>query len=77
MVGAEIQHFLSFANASDGGTSETVPPKYQIEGGHRSGFLGRAHQRHGAVELKKGQISVKVVLGRCRIEDEVETGGVF
>src|SRR5258708_10049393 len=57
VVGAEIQHFLSFANTSDGGTSQTVSPDYQIEGSHCSGFFRSAHQRHGAILFKELQVS--------------------
>src|SRR2546427_7455672 len=71
VLGAEIEHLLRFANASNGGTRQTVSPNYQIEGSHWSGFLRRAYQRHGAVELKKWQVRVEVVFGGCGVENEV------
>src|ERR1700730_8614861 len=77
VVGAEIQHLLSFANTSDGRTSQTVSPYYQIEGSHWSGFFRRAHQRHGAILLKERKVSIEVMVGGNCIQDEVETGGVF
>src|SRR5216684_1682901 len=77
VLGAEIQHLLSFANASDGGASQTVPPKYQIEGGHWSGLLRRTHQRHGAVFFEELQVSVEVVLGGNGVQNEVEAASVL
>src|SRR6266496_999374 len=77
VLGAEIQHLLRFANASDGGASQTVPSKQQIEGSHRSRLFGRAYQRHGAIKLKERQVSVEVVLGGSCVENEVEAGGVL
>src|SRR5208282_6465839 len=53
VVSAKIQHFLSLAQAADGGAREAATLHKQVEGRHRCGFRWGAHQDHGAIELQQ------------------------
>ena len=77
MFGAEVEHFLGLANAADGGAGEAAAFHDEIEGGDGGGFLGRADESHGAVELQELEIGVEVVFGGDRVENEVEGAGML
>ena len=56
---------------------QTASSHDQIEGGDRSWFLWRAHQRQRPVELQELEIRVQIVVRRSRVEDEIEAPSVL
>ena len=77
MLPAKVEHFLRLGNAADVGAGEAAAAHDQAERGDAQGFLGRADECQVSVEAKQAEVLIDVVLGRDRIEDEVEAAGLL
>src|SRR5208283_5908109 len=72
MLGAEVQHLLRLPDSTNEGASELPPPEEQATHRDRQRSRRRSHQRHCPVEFDQIEISIQVVFGGHRVQDEVE-----
>ncbi|CAI8970677.1 hypothetical protein EMIT0P294_50214 [Pseudomonas sp. IT-P294] len=76
VLGAEIQHFLGFGDATDQRTGQYATTQYQFGG--VDGWIDRfdqSHQNVHAVETQGIEVGVEVVLHRNGVQQEVEVPG--
>ena len=74
---AEVEHLLGLGDATNEGSGEALAAKEKTEGRDRQRFVRRPDERESAVDGEQVQIGIDVVIGRDRVEDEIETTGLL
>ena len=77
MFGAEVEHFLSLADAADHGAYDAFASGDDAKCGEVDGHGRSADKDQGAVSFQQSEVGAEVVLGGNGIDDEVEIVGVF
>lgn len=78
VLAAEVQHLLRFRDAADQRTGDAAALHDQVEHLRRRVIvLRRADQRQGAVAAQQVEERIQIVLGRHRVEDEIEAVDVL
>src|SRR4029077_16717807 len=77
MLSTEVEHFLCFADSANSGTGQLTALHQQTEDLNFRRFGRRSHERQGAIALEQVEISIQVVLGGNRIQNEVKAVAVL
>lgn len=75
VFGAEVEHFLGFADAADHGPGKGPASQDEGEGLDREWFRGCTHVDQGAVEPQQLQVGVDVDAGADGVDDQIEAAG--
>jgi hypothetical protein len=76
VLGAEIQHFLGFANAAGPRAGDGAALHQQRENGKRRGTVWRTQEHKNGVAFEQVDVGVDIVIRGNRVQDHVETARV-
>src|SRR5260221_5123837 len=77
MLCTKIQHFLCFPNATDSRTCNAPAFGDNAECGKIDRFWRGAYEYQRAISCQQGKVSIKIMLGRYRIDNKVEIIRIF
>jgi hypothetical protein len=74
---AEIEYFPGFPDSANCGTRKLSTLHQQTEDLNYRWLGRRSHQRHGAVAPEQVKVSIQIVLGENRVQDEIKAVDVL
>jgi len=72
VLGAELQHFLGFADAAGAGAGDGAAFHQQWENGKRRGTVWRTQKHENGVAFEQVDVGVDIVIRRNGVQDQVE-----